>query len=1622
MIWFFLSLLFILLAAYIFIQTPFGQNWIAKQVTKRLSRDLQTKVKIDHVDFALFNRMHLEGVLIEDRQGDTLLYAGNVKVRITDWFFLKKTATLKYVGLEDAIVKFQRGTDSVWRQQFIFDYFSSPSTGGAKKKAGIEFDIKKLELKNVSFLKKDAWLGQDMTIKVGSLAMDANKLSLAGNNYDINSLVMVNPVFAQYTYTGAKPKDTTQKVEAPVVINQDSLLMWNRGGMELKIANLKIENGSFLSDQQTDRAPYDYFDGQHIYFSGINASFSNAALRGDTIFSKLNLSAKERSGFEVKSMTANMKLMPTGMAFNDLSLQTNRSTIGNSFMMSYNDMSEMGDFIHKVRMAANFDGSVIDSDDIAFFAPTMQSWKKEIQLAGKVRGTVDDLVGRDMVIQAGTSTSLNGDITLTGLPDINQTFIDFKANHFRTTYVDAATIIPAIRKISTPDLRKLQYVNFNGSFTGFISDFVTYGTIQTNLGVVKSDLNMKLPAGRPPVYSGSISTDNFNLGAFIGEPQLGMLSMTGDIKGTGFTKGRNIEVNGNVRFVDFNNYRYKNIAIKQGKLSANEFTGDVTMTDENAAFTLNGKIDFDSKNPVFNFIADVEKANLKALNLTQDDIAFKGKLNLDFTGATIDDFMGTARISDAILTKDGFQLPFDSLVLTSSIDSAGGKVLAVKSNEFEGTVAGNYKILDLPSSFQLFLNKYYPAYIKAPRTTPVNQSLTFDIKTQFVEDYVKLIDSSLTGFNYSTIKGRLDTRENILDMTAEIPYFKYQQYDFSDVMLTAKGDLDSLLLTGQARNIYVNDSISIPLAEFTIRGSNDVSKVSIKTGANQTIEKANLNAVVTTYNDGVKIDFDPSDFVVNGKTWTIDQNGQLQFRSNTPASGELTLREGEQEIKVRTVQSAAGNWNDILVDVTKLNLGDFSPFLLPKNRLEGLLSGNIKVEDPTNNLRITSDNIQTQFLRLDNDSIGELKTTLLYDNRTKDLIVNGNTVNQENFLEFNVKMNFGDKEAQRKSVIALKPRNFELKILERFLGSLFTDFRGYITGMFEVRDPLNELHVVGKGRLKNAGLKVKFTQCYYDIQDTDLELKENEINLNGIILNDPSTGNPVYLNGDIQHTAFKNMFFDIRVSTRKPFTKGDDDNRPVLLLNTSYKDNQQFYGNVKGTGSFSLAGPESDMIMAISAIASDKDSSSITIPPSKSRESGIADFLVERKYGRELNDSTLGPGENKITYDLDVTANPMVSVKVQLDDLTGDEIKGRGRGSLNIHAGTVDPLRIRGRFDIEEGNYLFTFQSFFKRPFELREGLNADNYIEWTGDPYAAKIHFDALYKAERVSYAPLAAMVENADPNLSKARSDVYVVANLSGELFKPVINFSLEFPAGSVANSDPALSFRLRQLEENKNEMYKQVTYLIVFNSFAPTEGAASGSGLDIGDIATNTLSGIFLGVINDQLNKILGKLLKNDKYTINLNTSIYNRNLIDQSNKSALNLGSSVNFSIGRSFFNNRFIITAGGGFDAPLQQSGNIQQSIQLLPDVTMEWLMNESGTIRAAFFYRENADFLTSTTSGPGRARRYGVSISYKKEFNSFKDLFRSRKRRANDQQPVTDSLNTPDPMLNDEQRTKGNED
>ena len=94
-----LSFIAFLLVLLLLVQLSSVQSWLAKKAADKLSKQLQTEVRINNVSFSLFDKFDFNGFLIRDQYKDTLLYAGTFRVRITDWFFLQKKAELKYIGL-----------------------------------------------------------------------------------------------------------------------------------------------------------------------------------------------------------------------------------------------------------------------------------------------------------------------------------------------------------------------------------------------------------------------------------------------------------------------------------------------------------------------------------------------------------------------------------------------------------------------------------------------------------------------------------------------------------------------------------------------------------------------------------------------------------------------------------------------------------------------------------------------------------------------------------------------------------------------------------------------------------------------------------------------------------------------------------------------------------------------------------------------------------------------------------------------------------------------------------------------------------------------------------------------------------------------------------------------------------------------------------------------------------------------------------------------------------------------------------------------------------------------------------------------------------------------------------
>jgi hypothetical protein len=161
---------------------------------------------------------------------------------------------------------------------------------------------------------------------------------------------------------------------------------------------------------------------------------------------------------------------------------------------------------------------------------------------------------------------------------------------------------------------------------------------------------------------------------------------------------------------------------------------------------------------------------------------------------------------------------------------------------------------------------------------------------------------------------------------------------------------------------------------------------------------------------------------------------------------------------------------------------------------------------------------------------------------------------------------------------------------------------------------------------------------------------------------------PASFKGKILHQGFTHLVYDMEMSSPK-----------IEILHTDPIDNSNFYGHAVGKAAMTIKGPEENIKMVINADVN--DSSHIYLPNSTSKESGKSDFIVFKKFGKSAIKSADIPTFN-LVVDLEVTANNKTQIDVIMDELTGDVIKAVGNGRIKIRAGNIEPLSIRGKYNI----------------------------------------------------------------------------------------------------------------------------------------------------------------------------------------------------------------------------------------------------------------------------------------------------------------------------------------------------
>lgn len=1544
----------------ILVNIPVIQNYLVHEVTSRLSEQLKTRVEIKHVNIRLFNSLDLEGALIEDQHKDTLLYAGRLQLRVTDWFFFADRPVIKFVGLDNAQVNLLRPrNDSVWNYAFISDAFSGPSTGKQQQSGGIAFDLKKVDLRNIRINQVDQWVGEDMRGYAKRIYLDAKNLDLQKHNIDIQEITLDEPSFIISSYSASPLRKRRPRVNTPVEYDSTQL-RWNNDNWKLIVKELNIKKGLFGVDNPEDSTKIEdgYFAPHHIRFSDINLSLTNTSIYKDSIIGDLSLSTKERSGFEVKKMTSRFKMSPVEMEFSHLDLQTNRSHIGDYYTMQYSDFDDMSDYIDLVYMRANFKDCKVSSDDIAYFAPPLSSWKKEITINGSARGPVSNLKATDIDLQAGNTTRLKGSLEMRGLPDIEETYIDFHADNLMTTGADVMQIMPIVKDItSTVRIDRLTSINFKGSYTGFINDFVAYGQFQTNLGQVNSDLNFKTNRD-VPVYSGSLNTSNFNLGSLLDIPDLREVTLTAKLNGAGFNfRTLKVSLDADVQNISLYGYNYRNIKTK-GEMNRKFFNGALTVNDPNLDMDFAGTIDFNEALPVFKFNSEIRKSDLKALHFVSDSLTLQAKLDLNFAGSNIDNFEGSARMYDVSLFKDNSRLEFDSLALRAETQG-DQKTLQLNGSEVQGYVKGKYSFLELPDAFQQLLYRYYPSYFLEPSNSNIHEDFQFRFEFGNVAKLIKGFTKQVSGFDYSIVEGSLNTETGNFALNVQVPEASVLQYTLKDIQVKGDGNARKVNLSTTVGQVF-NGSKEVLVNPLVLASSsNDTSYIKVDLQAQDTMSLDGFYARVITVQQGIKVNFLNSAFTVNERQWNVTPGNEIYWSKHFLTVKNLKVTRNDQSITVETNEFNPDE-SRFIITLKNINLADVIPAQLVTTRIEGITDGTINISDPTSNLDINAA-LRTRELRIDNDSIGLVTVDGTYLQQTGQATF---AVKSENVgMNFDAQGRIGLSKTDKGLDAVINMGGSSISLLNKYLVGYVRDLSGSVTGNLTLSGTTDQPSIRGKLSLDTVGVTVDYLGTHYRIPKLNVNVDDNLIEFGSFTVIDKFNTRGT-ANGYISHDHFDKLNFDFDVTGRK-----------FLFLNTSANDNDLFYGDVIADGKVYFSGPLNDLQMHV--LARPVRGTHFYLPISDSKDIGKYDYIKFKTYGTE-QEVKKKKDNTKLTVKLDIAANPDAQIDVILDATTGDIISANGTGNLQIIANTDGDFTMFGNYEISNGSYNFNFQRVTSWKFDIEKNSS----ISWNGDPSEANMNITAKYSLPKVSLYNLVGQAATMATNdkLATRQERVDVLINLKGALMKPDITYSIQLPEVGTLSYESGVAAKLKEINNDQNKALLQIYGLLIANQFLPDD---AGGGANVGITGKNSVGQAISAQASAILNNITGALLKGSGIGINVNYRAYNVGGLPDNSSVDRN---QVSAGVTSTLFNNRFRLYAGGDYD--WGKTATSASSNRFAGDFRIEYLLTPDGRFRINAFSKSDYDVYNLNNR-----TKSGLGISYVREYDRFLELFNKNRRR-----------------------------
>jgi hypothetical protein len=1314
------------------------------------------------------------------------------------------------------------------------------------------------------------------------------------------------------------------------------------GKFLLTAKQLQLRNSRFAMYDFNRENPKD------VDFTKLNAIVKNFKVEGPNVYAAIKkMSFKDHRGLFVNNLTSDFTYTKTNIKLENLIVETKESFLKGKTILSY-DRKDFSNFNNKVVFDVELDSSNLATNDIRYFYSELGK-NRTFELKTKVTGTLNDFYASNLDLKDNRNSIIRGDVNFKNLfPRSPGEFYmngDFKK--ITSNYDDLTTLLPNIlgKKLPTT-LKKLGQFQFTGK-TEVTQKFINADFVMnTALGLIESDLHMEnIDNIDNAKYKGNVILDNFDVGTILNQKDVGRVTMNIDVDGKGFTqKLLNTTFVGDVNRIAFNGYTYKNIIV-DGYFKQPIFSGKVFVNDPNLYMDFDGNINLSKREKVVDFNAKIDFANLEKLRILKDSVAvFKGEINIQAVGNNLDNFKGDVTLTDASYQNKKDLYFVDYLNINSSFDGNNERTIVVTSPDaVEGKIVGKYEFSQLPKMVQNSLGSLYTNYI--PNKVKKGQYLNFDF-----DIYSKVVEIFFPEISLATntkVKGNIssDSDDFKLDFT-------------SPQIIAYENTFDNLLLQIDNRNplykSYIQlDSIKTKyykIRDFSLINTMVNDTLNFRTefrGGNHGNDFYNLNVYHTINKENKNVvGFDKSEVQFKEYLWYINEDetedNKIVFDKKMENFSFENITGSHEGEKINLNGLLSGNSKkDLKLTFENVNLNKVTPDI-DKFKFDGKLNGIVDFKQDGAIFQPTS-SLLIEDLFVNNIALGNLNLDIKGDESLQKFFLSS-SIENKNVEAFNADGSLEISDGKTFLDIDLKFDKFDLGILGKIGGDVISNIRGFASGNARIDGNVNELDYNGRLFINEAGMTIPYLNVDYLFDDRSIvDVTENKFIIRETNITDTKFNTSGSISGFIKHKQFGDWELDLGIDTKR-----------LLALNTVDHEDAAYFGTAFMNGSATIKGRTEALVISVNAESEEGTDIKIPINDSyASEENGFIRFkTAEEAKGEKLREDR-NYGGLELKFNFDILENADIEVILNRD--SGHGMKGNGRGTLFFEINTLGKFNMYGDFQVYEGYYNFKYGGLIDKRFDVKKYGS----IVWSGDPMAATLNLEAVYKV--VGGANPGVLIDN--PSFNR-KVDVDVIIGIKGNLANPEPDFNIEFP-----NVASTLRSELQYKLDDRDTRQTQALSLLTSNSFLSSEGLSQSQ-------PTNLLFEKARSLFADIFATSDGKLTIAPDYV-----GADNRPGFETDGRFGLTLSSQINDRI-----------TINGKVGVPVGSSVN--ESAAVVGDVELQYRVNDDGSLNLRVFNREN----DVTYIGQGVGYTQGLGISYEVDFDTFRELvakmFKNKKLKA----------------------------